>query len=61
MPAATRTPGRLGTATDHVAATDPLFQAAADRSNFLQQNVAELDLRCQYGLGRTAGLQQIEP
>src|SRR3954454_19769019 len=55
MPVAAGTPGRLGTAAHHAAATDPLFQTAADRSNFLQQNVAELNLRSQYGRCRAAG------
>jgi hypothetical protein len=60
IPAATVTVAHHRTPTNHAAAFNPFFQATTDRSNFLQQNVAKLNLRHQYGLRRTARSQQVE-
>ena len=54
MPVAGIAPRNHGTPRDHAAATHPFFEAATDRSNFFQQNVAKFDLRDQSGLRRTA-------
>jgi hypothetical protein len=52
--AAAITPGRRAAATYRAAANFSLFQATTYRSNFLQQNVAKLDLRGQHSLRRSA-------
>jgi len=60
MCSATVAPDRHRASADSGAGLHTVFQAAADRADLVQQNVAKLDLRHQRGLRRIAGGQRAE-